>query len=85
MLELDRHSLDGTVKDAGVVDVVPGEEETVSAFELLELFLPEASSILVQEVHECRVTRPSFYERFFTFLVANKDILGISFFPLRIL
>lgn len=47
MLELDRHGLDRTVEDAGVIHIIPGVEKLICPFKLLELVLPELACVLI--------------------------------------
>lgn len=80
--ELDGHCLDRSIKDAGVIDVVPGVEQGTRSIKSLELVLPELARIPIEEVHEGGVARPSLSKQSLILLVTYKDILGISFLPL---
>ena len=85
MLELHRHCFDRSIEYTWIIHIVPGVEVASRLIEILELFHPVLSSITIKEIHERRITRPSFSEKRFAIFISDKDILCITLFPIRCL
>ena len=85
MLELHWHGLQRPIEDTRIIDVIPCVEEMVCAFKLGELVDPEVLSVRIQKVHEGRVSGPGLSIQSLAFLITDEDVLGVAFFPLRVL
>ena len=85
VLELDRHSFQRSIEYTRIIDIVPGIEKVIGAFEFRELVHPELLSIGVEEIHESGVTWPRLSIQSLSFNVSHVNVLRVAFFPFGVL